>query len=96
MRHIYSIYDVKAKLSQLLRLVKEGETVVISDRGTPQFEIVLYRKSDNFSDRITEFVRRGVIQPATESMLQPIATIEGAVERFIQSRDDDENEGKVK
>lgn len=93
MRRVYSIYDVKAKLSQLLRLVKEGETVIISDRGTPQFEIILYQKSENFSDRIKELTMRGMIQPATESTLQPIANIEGVVERFLQSRDDEKGGG---
>ncbi len=94
MRHVYAIYDVKAKLSQLLRLVKEGETVIISDRGKPQFEIVLYKQPKNLSDRIQDLTNRGLIQPATHAPLQPVADIKGAVDRFLLSREEEKIEGK--
>ncbi len=94
MRHVYSIYDVKAKLSKLLKMVKEGEKVIISDRGNPKFEIILYKQSENFEDRIEQLTAQGVIRPAKQSSIKLIAEKEGAVERFLCSRDTDKEKEK--
>ena len=86
MRHVYSIYDVKAKLSKLLKMVKEGEKVVISDRGNPQFEIILYTQPENFEARIEQLKAQGVIRKAKASSIQSIENKEGVLERFLGSR----------
>ena len=81
MRHVYSIYDVKAKLSKLLKMVKEGEKVIISDRGNPQFEIILYTQPENFEARIEQLKAQGVIRKAKASSIQSIENKEGVLER---------------
>ena len=39
MTDIYSIYDAKARFSELIRKVREGRTVMVSYRGEPVAEI---------------------------------------------------------
>ena len=90
MRHAYSIYDLKAKLSQVLKLVAQGQQVVITDRGKPSFEIVIFNEKENLDGRLEFFERQGLIKPGRRGKLAPIATKKGAVARFLKERHGDE------
>jgi prevent-host-death family protein len=65
-----SISETKAKLSALLDLVRAGETVTITDRGTPVARIVPAVGSDAGDDdaRLARLERAGVIRRAEQKL----------------------------
>ncbi len=91
----YSIYDAKAKLSALVRQVREGRTVVITVHGEPVAELRPYRKPEGnttLEERINELTARGEIVPARMKPSDPRAFQEGrhvpgALQRFLDDRE---------
>ncbi len=64
MRLLYSTSEAKARFSEVLRHVREGRTVTISDRGDPVAEIrPLSKKPTTLDARVAELERRGAIVP---------------------------------
>ena len=58
-----SISEAKAKLSALLDKVKAGETVTITDRGTPIARIVPLAPADvDWEERLERLERQGVVR----------------------------------
>lgn len=64
-----SIAELKAQASALLRRVKAGEDVVVTDRGRPVARLTAYRGEVN-EHRLTELANEGVI--ALPSMPFPL------------------------
>lgn len=92
MRTIYSLYEAKAKLSEIIRRVRErGETVTLSYHGEPVAEIrPLPRPEDDAARRLAELERQGVVVPARRpgAELPPALTRRpGALTRFLEERD---------
>lgn len=58
-----SVSVAKAELSALLRDVKRGERVIITDRGVPVAALVPVREVLGPDERLAELVRRGVLIP---------------------------------
>ncbi len=87
MRHAYSIYDLKAKLSQVLKLVAEGQQVVVTDRGKPSFEIIIFKEKEGIENRLELLERQGIVKPGKQGRsLQPLTKKPGALKRFLQER----------
>jgi len=88
---VYSIYEAKAKLSEIIRVVKTRRSVVITERGIPVAEVVPYDrgKAEALQERMARLASLGAILPAKgEFQAAPAAKIPGAVRRFL-SRDRD-------
>jgi prevent-host-death family protein len=91
----YSIYDAKAKLSALVRQVREGRSVIISVHGEPVAELRPYQKPDGpqtLAERIADLTARGEIIPAARKPSAPPAfpvgrKVPGALKRFLDERD---------
>lgn len=62
----YSIYQTKARLSEVLRLVKTRREVVITERGKPIAKIVPFEQTDEDSldQRIEYLAATGQLVPA--------------------------------
>jgi prevent-host-death family protein len=91
MATVYSLYDAKAKLSEIIRRVREGDTIAISYRGKPVAEIrPIAQRSQTTDERFAELTRRGVIVPSAgrRGRLRPIARRPGALKRFLRERDE--------
>ncbi len=89
MKESYSIYEAKTRFSELLRQVRHGRPVVITDRKVPVARLVAFRASESFEDRVRMLEERGVLQgpaKADLSQFRPIATRPGAVKRFLAER----------
>ena len=96
-RH-YSLYEAKAKLSALVREVREGGTIIITVHGEPAAELRPIAQVNTASPneaRLAELYAAGLITPATRSP-KDIAEIlkhakvkakPGAVQRFLNERD---------
>lgn len=90
MRYTYSLYDAKAKLSALVRKVREGHQVTITLHGEPVAELrPLVKAEGGLAARIAELKERGVIVPAVNprAPLKAIARRPGALKRFLDERD---------
>lgn len=89
MRNRYSLYDAKAHLSAIVRLVREGHTAVITHRGKPVAEIRPVKDVDGVEERLSMLEDRGIILPAANPAggIPVLATRRGALKRFIAERD---------
>jgi len=85
----YSTYEAKAKFSEIMRKVRDGQRVIISYRGEEVAEVRPYRRAMSNEEAFAELVDRGVLLPATERRgdLAPIARRPGALARFLESRE---------
>ncbi len=86
----YSLYEAKAKLSAIVRRVREGHTVVVTVHGEPAVEIrPVTKKKQSFEERYAELVARGVIIPARSKRrtFKPVVHRPGALKRFLEERD---------
>lgn len=91
----YSIYDAKAKLSALVRQVREGQTFVITVHGEPVAELRPIEKpsrAQTFDERIGELKAQGAIIPSKRAPGEkPHFKIgkrkPGALKRFLEERD---------
>ena len=83
----YSIYEAKAKLSEIIRIVKTRRSVVITERAIPVAEVVPYDrgKAETLQERIDRLATLGAILPSKgEFRAAPAAKIPGAVRRFLR------------
>ncbi len=89
MKDLYSTYEAKAKLSEILRQVRSGRTVRISHRGEPIAEIRPIDASPaGWEGRVRELTDRGVLVRSTRSKakLVPVQRKPGALKRFLAER----------
>jgi prevent-host-death family protein len=89
----YALTEAKAKLSEVMREVKRGRRVTITERGVPIAEVVPIepKKKQTLAERLAELEALGVITPAAEpgrpvDALRPIASRPGALKRFLEDR----------
>ena len=91
MTDIYSIYDAKARFSELIRRVREGRTVLVSYRGEPVAEIRPIQDAANeLARRLNVLEGLGILVRESERAdeLRPVARRPGALQRFLDERDD--------
>lgn len=91
MEETYSLYDAKARLSAIIRRVREGRTVMVTVHGKPAVEIrPVAPAKQSFEERYQELVERGVITPATshDRSYKPLARRPGALKRFLEDRNE--------
>jgi len=91
MKRIYSIFEAKAKLSEIIRIVREKHEVVITDRSKPVVKVVPFRteRTVTLADRIEELNRSGHIsrQSSIPKMPEQLPLEPGILKRFLQERD---------
>ena len=87
----YSLYEAKARLSEIVRRVRErGESFTISYHGEPVAEIrpVSLAQGDAFTRRLTRLGAGGsVLRANARTKLEPIVRKKGALKRFLEERD---------
>jgi len=90
MRNVYSLYEAKAKLSALVRMVKEGQTVVVTLHGKPVVEMrPVEPHGSGLAGRMDELADRGVLVRNGPHKTSPRAVTRkpGALKRFLDDRD---------
>ena len=87
----YSLYEAKARLSALIRRVREGRTVTITLHGEPVAELRPYQPREDarsLADRVAELTERGELQPASGSPAYHSGKkVPGALRRFLDDRE---------
>lgn len=90
MARIYSIYEAKARFSEVIREVREGETVTVSYRGEPVAEIraIPREEGPSLEGRLDDLQRRGALVPSgvPKQEFRMAARRPGALERFLAER----------
>lgn len=90
MRNTYSLYETKARLSAIVRMVRGGNTVVVTLHGEPVVEIrPIESHGGGLNARMDELADRGVLvrSPELAQRLGPVARKPGALKRFLDDRD---------
>lgn len=95
MRDEYSLYDAKAKLSALVRQVREGRSIIITVHGKPAAELRAIDETarpQSLDDRLAELDGRRAIVGAQRKPRDAAAFPmgpgrPGALKRFLQERD---------
>ncbi len=85
----YSTYDAKAKFSEVMRRVRDGETVIVSYRGDPVAKIKpIARQKTSLEERMADLERRGVLVPARRPRepFRALARRPGGLQRFLEDR----------
>jgi prevent-host-death family protein len=91
-----SVSSAKNKLSELLREVREGHAVTITDRGVPVARLVPPPPTRGVSSRAVELAQRGLLvlptrSPSTAWLKAPWPRLKGrasAVRALNEDRDD--------
>ena len=89
----FSIYETKARLSEVLRLVKTRREVIITERGRPIAKIVPFEAEEDASldHRIEQLAASGQIVAASVAPGEPLSIprkAPGALQRFLADRDE--------
>lgn len=90
MASVYSTYEAKAKLGEIIRKVQAGGRVVITYRGRPVAEVCpLTQDGDDLDRRLERLTEAGVVTRASRpgEVPRPVARREGALRRFLETRE---------
>ena len=90
MRNTYSLYEAKAKLSAIIRKVREGQPAIVTLHGKPVVEIrAIDRPDEGIEARIRELRERGILSGPENprAKFKPGARVPGAFKRFLEERD---------
>jgi prevent-host-death family protein len=86
----FSIYETKAKLSELLRRVKAGQDLIVTERGRPIAKIVPYQaaETETLSERVERLKESGQIIGGGEGpvTIPVLGKKPGALKRFLKDR----------
>ena len=86
----YSIYEAKARFSEVIRQVRAGKTVTVSYRGEPVAEIRAIRQQRKWTldERLKDLERSGslVHSALSRRTFQPVERRPGALSRFLAER----------
>ena len=91
----YSLYEAKARLSSLVRQVREGRSIIITVHGVPAAELRPVDPStrpQTLDERLAELETRGLLVPSRLSPGEvdafPIGPkVRGGLKRFLEERD---------
>lgn len=92
---IVGIRDAKIHLSRLVKLVRNGNEVTLTDRGKPVCKIVpITPQSLSFDEQIRRLEEQGVIEPISgapmEKLPPPLPVEKGLAQKYLQ---EDRNHG---
>ena len=86
----YSVYEAKARFSEVIRQVREGKTVTVSYRGEPVAEIrsIRRRRKPSLDERLKDLERSGSLVHSTilRRTFRPVERRPGALSRFLAER----------
>lgn len=90
-RNVYSVYEAKAKFSEILRAVRErGETATVTYHGRPVAEIRPWTAEEtSLEERLEQLAERGVIIRSGRRPpygLRPLGRRPGGLRRFLEDR----------
>jgi prevent-host-death family protein len=84
----YPVHEAKAKLSEILRRVKQGRAVTISERGRLIARVVPIEPPADLPTRLRQLEADGVLlrRPKRADAIRPLVRRRGGLRRFLASR----------
>ncbi len=67
-----NIGELKAKLSAHIKLVRNGEQLLVCDRDKPVARIIPYR-ADDYSEEMQDLIARGIVTPPLKKRTAPFS-----------------------
>lgn len=92
MSQIYSIYEAKAKFSEVVRKAKKGKEIVVSERGVPVIRIIALHppyEETSLEKHLQDLRNQGLLMPAKSRRWPdspPGDFRPGALKRFLKER----------
>ncbi len=89
MRNTYSLYEAKAKLSAIVRKVREGNPVIVTLHGEPVVEIrAVTAHAPGLRARMERLAEGGILvrEGPRAPALRSVARRPGALKRFLDDR----------
>ncbi len=65
---LVSVSELKAQLSEQLRHVREGETLLVTDRGIPVARIMPVEPMDRHEAELRQLLEAGQLRPGTGAL----------------------------
>jgi len=90
MRDTFSLYEAKAKLSAIVRQVREGRSFTITLHGEPVAELrPLAKSAPDVAARADALAERGILVRPAQKRAQPGLVVRrpGALKRFLDERE---------
>ena len=91
MKHQYSIFEAKAKLSEIIKTVQKNHEIIITDRSKPVVKIIPYQPvtPKHLSDRLEELTQQGMLSKASSLLQTPVQTPrrDNLLATFLRERD---------
>lgn len=91
MKRYFSIFEAKARLSELIRIVKERHEVIITDRSRPVVRMVPFSPParESLSQRMQTLERAGQLSPVVSGAARPKQQKgkRDLLEKFLEERD---------
>jgi prevent-host-death family protein len=83
------IREVKTHLSSLLKKIKEGQEIIITERGKPIGKIISFPTKDlSLENRIQQFENKGLLEPLSKKagrrLPPPLPAPVGLAQRYLQ------------
>ena len=84
----YPVHEAKAKLSEILRRVKQGRSVAISERGRVIAQVVPIERRQDLSSRLRRMEADGVLvrRKRKARTARVVTRKPGGLRRFLRSR----------
>jgi prevent-host-death family protein len=84
----YPVHEAKSKLSEILRRVKQGRSVTISERGRVIARVVPIERPRDLPSRLRRMEADGVLVRRRKKVrgIRAVARKPGALRRFLRSR----------
>jgi antitoxin (DNA-binding transcriptional repressor) of toxin-antitoxin stability system len=89
MATVYSAYEAKTKLAEILRRVRAGASVTITYHGKPVAEVrAIGRGPTSLAERLEALGEQGrIVRRRGAGKLRPIARRSGGLGRFLAERE---------
>ena len=82
----YSVYEAKAKLSELLRIVKRGHQVVVMERGKPIARVIPFEKGESVRKKLIALEESGLLIRGNRKPFPPGHKVKDGLKRFLKDR----------
>ncbi|MBN1948028.1 MAG: type II toxin-antitoxin system prevent-host-death family antitoxin [Bradymonadales bacterium] len=89
MGNTYSVYEAKARFSELIKKVRSGQRLIITHRGREVAELRPIQRDSSLQQRLADLEEAGIISGPTgdRMVMGPIVERPGALARFIEERE---------
>lgn len=89
MARTYPLYEAKAKLSAIVKQVRDGQSVIVTLHGKPVVEIRPIPQAIGLESRMRALAARGILvrTESSPTRLKQLVRKPGALERFLEDRE---------